>query len=196
MSPETHRVVELVERRRRESCETKERFSRELEEAVAQAGLLVREALESGHRVFACGNGGSAADAQHFVAELMGRYLRERDPMPAMALTTNTSSLTAIGNDYGYEIVFARQLRGWMKAGDVLVGITTSGSSANILEAARVAHELGGSVIGLTGEDGRELATLSDICLRVPSSETPRIQESHILILHTIAEIAELEELG
>jgi len=138
-----------------------------------------------------CGNGGSAADAQHIAAELTGRFFRDRKPLPALALHGNTSSLTAIANDYGYDQVFAREVGAHGREGDVLLAVSTSGNSANILSAIEAAREKGMVVIGLTGESGGKMRDLCDVCLCVPSTSTPRIQECHILIGHTICELLE-----
>ena len=147
-------------------------------------------------KLLICGNGGSAADAQHIAAEFVGRYLHERKPLPCHALTTNTSSLTAIGNDYGYERIFARQVEAFGEEGDVFWGITTSGNSRNVLEAATFAREHGLFCIGLTGEGGGRLRDLSDLCIAVPSSSVPRIQEAHITIGHVICELVEATLVG
>lgn len=149
------------------------------------------EALANGNKVIFCGNGGSAADSQHLAAELMGRYKFDRSPMPAMSLTVDTSALTAIGNDYGYEKVFSRQLKGIGKTGDVLVGISTSGNSKNILDAFLIAKEIGIKTVAFTGESGGEMLKLADICLNVPSNITNNIQEMHIACGHLICEIVE-----
>ena len=158
---------------------------------VSRAVDLIAGAFEAGGRLFLAGNGGSAADAQHIAAELTGRFMRERRPFPAMALHANTSALTAIGNDYGYEHVFARELSAHGRGGDVLFSISTSGNSPNILRAIEVARERGIHTIGLTGEVGGALRTACDLCLMVPSRSTPRIQEMHITIGHTICELIE-----
>jgi D-sedoheptulose 7-phosphate isomerase len=150
----------------------------------------------AGGQAMFCGNGGSAADAQHLAAEFVGRYLAERRPLPALALHANTSALTAIGNDYGYELSFARPLEAFARRGDVVVGLTTSGNSKNILEAFRRARGLGVTSIGLTGEGGGKLAELADILLAVPSRETPRIQECHILIGHCLCQAVEQALFG
>ncbi|MGC8773493.1 MAG: D-sedoheptulose-7-phosphate isomerase, partial [Conexivisphaera sp.] len=142
------------------------------------------------------GNGGSAADAQHIACELVGRYMMERRALPAIALTTNTSCLTAIGNDYSFDEVFARQVRALVRAGDVAMGISTSGRSRNVILGMRAARELGAGTVGLTGADGGELCSVSDVCVRVPSRLTPRIQEAHIAIGHIISEIVEVELFG
>lgn len=164
--------------------------------AVLKPGILQsveawKAALTAGRKVIFCGNGGSAADAQHLAAELMGRFLFDRDPMPALSLTVDTSALTAIGNDYGYENVFARQLRGIGQRGDVLVGLSTSGNSANIVKAFEVARETGITTIGLTGEGGGRMAGLSDILIAVPHGQTSHIQEAHIAIGHMICAMVE-----
>ena len=156
---------------------------------VEQIAQMWIEALASGNKVIFCGNGGSAADSQHLAAELMGRYKFDRAPMPAMSLTVDTSALTAIGNDYGYDKVFSRQLRGIGNKGDVLVGISTSGNSKNILDAFAVAKEKGVSTVAFTGESGGEMLKASDICLNVPSSITNNIQEMHIACGHLICGI-------
>ena len=156
-------------------------------DALAQAGALLAETLLASRRVLACGNGGSAADAQHFAAEIVGRFERERAAYPAVALTTDTSALTAIGNDYGFEEVFARQVRGLGCRGDLLLAISTSGNSPNVLRAAEVAREKEMRVIALTGRDGGALAGMlgdDDIELRAAGDSTARIQEMHTLFLH------------
>ena len=155
----------------------------------------ISTSLESGGTLYLCGNGGSAADAQHVAAEFTGRFERERAPLPAEALTVNTSALTAIGNDYSFEDVFARQVLARVKKGDVLAGISTSGRSENVLRAVARARELGASTVGFTGAVGSELASACDFCLMVPSEKTSRIQEAHILAWHVICGLVE-ESLG
>jgi D-sedoheptulose 7-phosphate isomerase len=164
---------------------------REATAPVVSAACLITDALRSGGKVMFCGNGGSAADAQHLAAEFMGRYLRDRVPLPALALTVDTSALTAIGNDYGYPEVFARQLRGVGRPGDVLVGISTSGKSANVILALKAAREIGARTIAMTGMQASEMATLADIVIQVPASRTNRIQEMHITVGHIICGIVE-----
>ena len=159
--------------------------------ALAAAAEVVIACLEGGGTVFFCGNGGSAADAQHLACELAGRYLMDRPGLAAVALTTNSSSLTAIGNDFGYEAVFARQLEGLGTAGDVLVAITTSGRSASVTRAVEVAHGCGMTVIGMTGSAGRRFAARCDLALVAPGRGTPRIQEAHIALGHTLCELVE-----
>lgn len=157
-------------------------------EQIAQTWI---NALANGNKVIFCGNGGSAADSQHLAAELMGRYKFDRAPMPAMSLTVDTSALTAIGNDYGYEKIFSRQLKGIGNAGDVLVGISTSGNSKNIIDAFEVAKEKGIKTVAFTGEAGGEMLKIADICLNVPSNITNNIQEMHIACGHLICGIVE-----
>ena len=160
---------------------------------VASAGLRVRTALEKGRKILICGNGGSAADSQHMAAEFVGRFVKERQSLPALALTVDTSLLTAVGNDYGFDCVFSRQVEGLGQEGDVLIAISTSGNSANVVKAVKTAKEKGIFVIGMTGENGGILAKGSDLCLAVPSQVTARIQEMHIMIIHMICEIAEAD---
>lgn len=155
---------------------------------VEKAGVLLASALKRGKKVLVCGNGGSAADSQHFAAELSGRYKKERVALPGMALSTDTSALTAIGNDYGYEQVFARQVEAHGSAGDVLVVISTSGSSPNILAAIDVARKRKMRVILMTGAKGEKTRALADVAVVVPSEETARIQEIHELVYHSWCE--------
>jgi D-sedoheptulose 7-phosphate isomerase len=158
---------------------------------VDRVVAMIAGSLAAGGGLLVCGNGGSAADAQHIAAELTGRFLRDRKPLRAMALHANTSSLTAIGNDYGYEAVFAREVSAHGREGDVLLAISTSGNSANVLRAIDAAREKGMGVVGLTGAEGGKMRPRCDVCLCVPSISTPRIQECHILIGHTICELLE-----
>jgi len=159
--------------------------------AVSSAVDIISASLESGGLLLIAGNGGSAADAQHIAAELTGRFLRERQPLRALALHGNTSALTAIGNDYGYEHVFARELSAHARPGDVLLAISTSGNSRNILRAIEVAREHKVTVIGLSGDSGGQMRTACDLCISVPSKSTARIQEMHITIGHAICELLE-----
>jgi len=159
--------------------------------AMAVAADALIAAFRGGRKALFFGNGGSAADAQHLAAEFLGRYLIERRPLPALALHTDTSAVTSIANDYGYEHVFSRQIQGLGIAGDVAVGISTSGNSPNILEGLRVAHQMGLYTIGLTGAGGGSMRELVDVLIAAPSSETPRIQEWHILVGHALCDAAE-----
>ena len=158
---------------------------------IEKAADMITASLRGGGKIHFCGNGGSAADAQHLAAELSGRFYYDRPPLNAEALHCNSSYLTAVGNDYGYEHIFARLMRGTGHKGDVLVGISTSGNSKNILEAYNACKELGISIISMTGETGGKMKEASDILLNVPSTDTPRIQESHIMIGHIICELVE-----
>jgi len=158
---------------------------------VSQAVEMICASLSAGGQLLVAGNGGSAADAQHIAAELTGRFKRERQPLKAFALHGNISALTAIGNDYGYEHVFARELSAHARAGDVFLAISTSGNSANILRAIEAARSGKVSVIGLTGESGGKMRAACDLCLCVPTRSTARIQEMHITIGHTICELLE-----
>ncbi|GBF06145.1 phosphoheptose isomerase [Deinococcus aerius] len=160
----------------------------DLAPGVTAAAQACVSALTNGHKLVTCGNGGSAADAQHFAAELTGRYRRERRPLPALALTTDSSALTCIGNDYAFDEVFARQVRALVGPGDVLVGITTSGNSANVVKALAAARDRGAVTVALTGEAGGEAARHADITLKAPSSRTAHIQEMHILLIHVLCE--------
>ena len=158
---------------------------------IQQAIDLLVERLSAGGKLLACGNGGSAADALHICAELVGRFLRDRRPLPAIALTANQASITALSNDYCYESVFARQVEALAKPGDVVWGISTSGNSKNIVEALQSAHASGAWTIALTGQGGGALAEHADVLLAVPLAATPRIQEVHVLTYHVICEAVE-----
>lgn len=159
--------------------------------ALTAAADALISAYRAGHKALFFGNGGSAADAQHLAAEFVGRYLRERDPMPALALNANSSAVTAIGNDYGYEEVFARQLQALATPGDVAVAISTSGNSPNVIQAVICARRLGLFTIALTGASGGRLRGLVDVLIAVPSQETPRVQECHILAGHALCDAVE-----
>ena len=174
-----------------ESIRAKQEAEKVLVEPTAQAAELMLQCLMNDGKILACGNGGSAADAQHFAAEMTGRFEKERMELAAVALTTDTSALTAIGNDYGFDHVFSKQVRALGRDGDVLVGISTSGNSANVIEAIKAAHERDMRVIALTGRDGGKIAAMlqdSDILLNVPYPRTARIQENHILLIHAICD--------
>ena len=176
-----------------ESARVKVDASEVLAPHIASASRLLTDCLLADGKILACGNGGSAADAQHFAAELVGRFERERPELPAVALTTDTSLLTAIANDYGFEHVFARQVEAFAARGDVAIAISTSGESANVLAGVRCARRLGLETIGFTGETGGELADAVDVCLRVPARSAARIQEGHILLAHVLCELVERE---
>jgi D-sedoheptulose 7-phosphate isomerase len=162
-----------------------------LSDDLGWAADLIARAFAADGRLLVCGNGGSAADAQHIAAEFVGRYLKDRAPYSAIALSTNTSAITAIGNDYGFDEVFARQVRAHGRAGDVLLAISTSGTSPNVLAAVAAAREAGMKVIALSGRDGGTLIDDCDVCLVVPVDSTPRIQEMHILLAHVLCGLVE-----
>ena len=162
-----------------------------MEADLEAASKLAVEVLKRGNKVLLCGNGGSAADAQHIAAELTGRYKTERRGLPGIALTTDTSALTAISNDYGYAKVFDRQVEALANKGDLLIGISTSGNSSNIISALECAKALGCHAIGFSGRDGGQMNKVCDINLVVPSNDTPRIQEMHILLGHTLCQIVD-----
>lgn len=161
--------------------------------SIAAVAACFVTALKSGGKILLCGNGGSAADAQHVAAELVGRFATERAAWPAIALTANSSTVTAIGNDYGFEYIFSRQVEALAKKGDVVVGISTSGNSKNVLKAIEEGKKRGCVTVGVTGKNGGKLRTLADISISAPSDETPRIQEAHILAWHIICELVEKE---
>ena len=163
---------------------------------IKEISLLIIEAYRRKKKVILFGNGGSAADAQHIAGELVNRLHLEREALPAIALTTDSSVLTSIANDYDYSRIFARQVEAWAKQGDVVIGISTSGSSSNVIEAVKTAKEKGAKTVGFTGNKGGKLAELVDFVISVPSDETPRIQESHITILHIICCLVERELFG
>jgi D-sedoheptulose 7-phosphate isomerase len=175
----------------RESGSSMRRLEHACAGAVAAAAEAAIVCLRNGGTMYFCGNGGSAADAQHLAAELAGRYTMDRPPLPAVALTTNTSSLTAIGNDFGYDQVFSRQLEGLGTAGDVLVALSTSGGSRNVMRAIDAARRMGLTVIGFTGAKGSSFAAKCDFALITPSFSTPRIQEGHIAMGHALCELIE-----
>ncbi|MBI1910269.1 MAG: SIS domain-containing protein [Deltaproteobacteria bacterium] len=158
---------------------------------VETASVWIIDAMKSGHKILCCGNGGSAADAQHFAGEFLCRFYKDRKPLPAIALTTDTSTLTAIANDYSYEEVFSRQVEALGSPGDLLFGISTSGASKNVLKAFQMARHRQVKTILLTGSIEREIAKISDLTIKVPSSDTPRIQEMLLLVEHILAEVVE-----
>lgn len=165
----------------------------ELAQTIQKAALLAIQTLKNGNKILICGNGGSAADAQHIAAELTGRYKRERRGLSAIALTTDTSALTAIGNDYGYDFVFSRQFEALAQKGDLLWGISTSGNSTNVLNALKLAKKMECNTLGFSGRNGGEMKEWCDILLISPSEDTPRIQEMHILMAHIICDLIEKE---
>lgn len=162
-------------------------------DVIQQISLTIINAFKSGNRVFFCGNGGSAADSQHIAAEFIGRFQKERRALPAIALTTDTSILTCLSNDYTYDIVFARQIEALGRTGDVIIGISTSGKSGNVIKAFEAAKAIGMTTVAFTGGDGGPMGKMADLALIVPSKVTARIQESHITIAHAICEVVEDE---
>ena len=186
----------IIKARTEESIAVKQALLATQAETLAAVGAALVAAMRNGKTLYLCGNGGSAGDAQHIAAELVGRFTKERRALPAVALTTNTSTLTALGNDYEYAIVFSRQLEAFGKAGDVLIGISTSGNSPNVLHALQTAKTLGMVTIGMTGETGGQTKAEAEHCICVPSRDTARVQESHILIGHILCEIIECELFG
>ena len=182
-----------------ESIATKESSVDVLSESIAAAGELMSQALLSDGKILSCGNGGSAADSQHFSSELLNRFEMERPGLPAVALTTDTSTLTSISNDYAYEEIFSKQVRALGKPQDVLLGISTSGNSENVIRAIAAAHERGMKVVALTGRDGGRMAdifTPDDIEIRVPASRTARIQEVHLVVIHCLCDLIDTTLLG
>ncbi|MBN2368098.1 D-sedoheptulose 7-phosphate isomerase [Candidatus Woesearchaeota archaeon] len=173
----------------KESIEVKEKIIENQLDKIEKTAELFIKAYETGNKIIAFGNGGSAADAQHLVGELVGRFKIERKGLPAIALTTDSSVITAIANDYGYDMIFERQLEANAVKNDIVFGISTSGNSPNIINALKRAKKLGCKTIGLTGKKGGEMAGLCDVCIVVPSDNTPRIQEAHIAIIHIICEL-------
>lgn len=178
-----------------QSIEVKKRIFEDADfvSRIRKAACIVIETFRQGGRVFFCGNGGSAADAQHLAAELSGRFYYDRPPLAAEALHVNSSYLTAVANDYGYKYVFSREVNAFARRGDVLMGISTSGNSENILLAFDAAKDKGVKTIALTGESGGKMAECCDLLLNVPSQDTPRIQEAHIMIGHIVCQIVEEE---
>jgi len=181
------------------SIETKQKSQNVLNESIELASSMLNQALLGGHKILVCGNGGSASDAQHFSAELLNRYDRDRPGLPAISLTTDSSTLTAIANDYDYRQIYSKQITALGQPGDVLLAISTSGQSPNIVEAIQAANENEMQVIALSGKDGGAMSQVLDensVEIRVPSNVTARIQEVHILILHILCELLDLQLLG
>jgi D-sedoheptulose 7-phosphate isomerase len=188
--------LKFVECSMREGADLRLKIAQQCGRAIVQAAEAALQCLRSGGKLLFCGNGGSAADSQHLAAEFVGHFILDRRALPAMALTTDSSILTAVGNDYGFEQVFSRQIEALGDPGDVAIGISTSGQSANVIAAMRTARKLGLKTIGFAGKDGGELAKCVDIPIVVSSTNTARIQECHITIGHLICELAEKELLA
>jgi len=182
-----------------ESIATKQTSAEALAESIAAGGRIMSDALLADGKILSCGNGGSAADSQHFSSELLNRFEMERPGLPAMALTTDASTVTSISNDYSYEEIFSKQVRALGKPQDVLLGISTSGNSENVIRAINAAHERGMKVVALSGRDGGRMADLfeeGDVEIRVPATRTARIQEVHLLVIHCLCDLIDTTLLG
>jgi D-sedoheptulose 7-phosphate isomerase len=198
MSGDSTSRADAVTKHFRRSCETLERAAadRPMLEAMLAIAEMTIQALRSGGKILIAGNGGSAADAQHIAAEFLSRLNFDRNPLPAIALTTDSSVLTAVGNDYGFEKVFERQIRGLARKGDVFIAISTSGRSPNVIRALEAARAMEVKTVGFTGMSNSEMVSLCDICLRAPSESTPYIQQIHIVAAHAICGLVERELFG
>jgi D-sedoheptulose 7-phosphate isomerase len=181
----------IIQKRFKECGEVRARFLKENLPKFLETINLISQAFERGNKLLLFGNGGSAADAQHIAAEFVNRYIIDRPPLPAIALTTDTSILTSVSNDLAFQEVFAKQVKALGKDGDVAIGLSTSGNSSNVIKAFEVAREMGIKTVALVGNDGGMLARIADIAMIVPSSSTPRIQETHILVAHILCEMVE-----
>lgn len=185
-------MISVIGQHFRDSIATKEQGAVVLPPKIAASARVMVNALLDGKKILSCGNGGSAGDAQHFSSELLNRYERERPSLPAIALSTDTSTLTSIANDYCYEEVFSKQIKALGQPGDILLAISTSGNSANVMEAIHAAHERGMTVVALTGKDGGKMAPLlnsTDVEVRVPANKTNRIQETHLVVIHCLCDL-------
>ena len=191
-------MINYIKNQIQASIDTKQNILNDeaLMQTIATVGRECVALYKNGKKTLLAGNGGSAADAQHIAAELVGRYGFDRPSIPSLALTTDTSNLTAIGNDYGYDKVFSRQMEGMGSKGDLFIGISTSGNSVNIINAINAAKEKGVKTVALVGRDGGEMGRIADYAIIIPSNDTPRIQESHILVGHMICDIIEKELFG
>lgn len=185
-------AIEKIKQHFSDSIQTKITAAEILPKSINQAGKLMLDALVDGHKILSCGNGGSAADAQHFSAELLNRFEQERPSLPGLTLTADTSTLTSIANDYSYDDVFAKQVQALGQSGDVLLAISTSGNSKSIINAINAAHSRGISVVALTGKSGGKMTTIlqtNDVAIPVPATRTARIQETHILVIHCLCDM-------
>lgn len=192
-------LLERIEQNFNDSIATKQSSAPVLQNSIALAAQSITQCLLSGGKILSCGNGGSAGDAQHFSSEMLNRFEMERPGLPAMALTTDTSTLTSIANDYSYDIVFSKQIQALGQAGDTLLAISTSGNSANVVLAINAAHERDMNVVALTGKSGGEMAnclSANDIEIRVPSDSTARIQEVHLLVIHCLCDLIDHQLIG
>ncbi|AJD47372.1 phosphoheptose isomerase [Isoalcanivorax pacificus W11-5] len=191
--------VERIRQMFVDSIETKVQAAEVLPEVIEAAGQRMVESLLNGGKILTCGNGGSAGDAQHFSSELLNRFERERPALPAVALTTDSSTVTSIANDYSYNEIFSKQIRALGNAGDVLLAISTSGNSANVIQAVQAAHDRDMTVVALTGREGGEMANLysaGDVEIRVPAKVTARIQEVHLLVIHALCDYIDQQLFG
>jgi len=184
-------MIDEINRHLKAHIDTVNSLGEMLAGPISNCARVLIDALQGGHKILVMGNGGSAADAQHFAAEMVGRYLLERKALPVIALTTDTSILTSVGNDYGFDEIFARQVEALASPGDVLIGISTSGHSRNVKRALEVGKAIGTRTIGLLGRDGGEIAPLVELTLTVPGDTTPRIQEAHLLMVHILCDLVE-----
>lgn len=192
-------MIDIIKQHFSDSIQTKVAAAETLPEKIIAAGELMVKALVDGKKILTCGNGGSAGDAQHFSSELLNRYERERPPLPAMCLSSDTSTLTSIANDYSYEEVFSKQIKALGQTGDILLAFTTSGNSKNVLLALEAAHARGMHVVVLTGKDGGQVPNFlqaGDIEIRVPASKTNRIQEVHLLVIHCLCDVIDCSLFG
>jgi D-sedoheptulose 7-phosphate isomerase len=190
-----HRIRQIFA----ESIETKMKAAETLPDAIVKAGETMVASLLNGGKILTCGNGGSAGDAQHFSSELLNRFERERPALPAMALTTDPSTITSIANDYSYNEVFSKQIRALGNQGDVLLAISTSGNSANVVQAIQAAHDRGMNVVAMTGRDGGQIAnyiSADDVEIRVPAQSTARIQEVHLVVIHSLCDFIDQQLFG
>ena len=185
------KIDDIIKRIFRESSQIKEAFLRDNLEKIIRAVDVITEALKKGNKILLFGNGGSAADCQHIAGEFINRFLIERPPLPAIALTTDTSVLTSIGNDYDFSEIFSKQIRALGQEGDIAWGFSTSGGSVNVVKALETAKKMGLVTIGFTGRDGGAVGMISDCHLNVPSNITPRVQEVHIVVSHAICELVD-----
>ena len=184
-------IVDEINRHLKSHVDTVNVVREQLVGPIADCAQMLISALRDGCKILIMGNGGSAADAQHFAAEMVGRFLIERKALPAIALTTDTSILTAIGNDYGFDDVFKRQVEALASPGDILIGISTSGNSQNIKRALEVGKNIGAKTVGLLGRGGGEIGPIVDLNLTIPSLETPRVQEAHLVVIHILCDLVE-----
>ncbi len=184
-------MVDEINRQLKAHVDVVNLVGEKLAEPISDCARMLIDALQDGCKLLIMGNGGSAADAQHFAAEMVGRFLLERKALPAIALTTDTSILTAVGNDYGFDEIFKRQVEALANPGDILIGISTSGNSLNIKRAIESGKNIGAKTVGLLGRSGGEIGPMVDLNLTVPSVETPRIQEAHLIIIHILCDLVE-----